>query len=405
MRVTQSHPSQDSVRTMRATHISVIHSSLDIRIFRKQCRALAAKGYDVHVVAGAARKAEIDGVHLHSIADRDERPPARRQLSRLRRAARCAFELRPSLYHLHDPHLIPLGLVLKLSGARVVYDVHEDYPAHARNKLADRPLRGALKALMWGVVERLARTTLDAFVCASPALADRFPADRTVVVGNLPLHLEFAAAENGSSRSYRERPNTIVFIGRIAKVRGFWEMVRALELLPDELDCRLRLVGSTREPELGRAVSQLPIRGKLEMVPFQPYPAVVRELLSARVGLVLLHPLPNHHDPIRSNKLFEYMAAGIPLIAADLPQWREIVRGVDCGLVVDPLDPAAIAGAIEFLLTHPTEAEAMGRRGREAVWSGLNWDAEAARLLSLYGELIDAPAPTAAGELQFVAAP
>ena len=63
------------------------------------------------------------------------------------------------------------------------------------------------------------------------------------------------------------------------------------------------------------------------------------------------------------------------------------MRRVDCGLVVDPLDPAAIAEAIQFLLTHPAEAESMGRRGREAVSSELNWDADSARLLSLYREL------------------
>ena len=372
---------------MRVTHISILHRALDTRIFAKQCRALAAAGYEVHLVAGGPSTSERDGVHLHSIADTDARPPARRQLNRLVRATSAAFSLRPSLYHLHDPHLIPLGLVLKLCGARVVYDVHEDYPAHARTKLADRPLRGALKALMWGTGERLARHALDAFVCASPALAERFPADRTVVVGNLPLHREYTSAANGSACPYRERANTVLYVGSITRVRGFWEMVQAIEQLPAGLDCTLRMVGSCSDSDLARAAARLALGGRLELVPFQPYQFVIRELLGAKVGLVLLHPLPNHTDPIRSNKLFEYMAAGIPVIASDLPRWREIVRRVDCGLVVDPLDPAAIAEAIQFLLTHPAEAESMGRRGREAVSSELNWDADSARLLSLYREL------------------
>jgi glycosyltransferase involved in cell wall biosynthesis len=374
---------------MRVTHISIIHTPLDTRIFNKQCRALAAAGYDVHLVVGGAPTGQLDGVYFHSIAETAVRPPASRQFSRLVRATCWALRLRPSLYHLHDPHLIPLGLLLKLAGARVVYDVHEDYPAHARTKLADHPLRGMLKALMWRVLEWFAQHALDGFVCASPALAGRFPPARTVEVGNLPLHREFAAAAaNGPSRPYRERSNTVVYIGSISKVRGFSEMGRALELLPAELDCRLRLVGSFRSVELARRAAQLEARHRLDVIPFQPYPVVIRELLSARVGLVVLHPLPNHVDAIRSNKLFEYMAAGIPLIAADLPRWREIVRGVDCGLVVEPRDPAAIARAIEYLLTHPEEAEAMGQRGREAVSTQFNWDREGARLLSFYRELI-----------------
>ena len=371
---------------MRVTHISIIHRPGDTRIFGKECRALAGAGYDVHLIAGGATGSELDGVFLHSISRTDARPPARRQLTRMARATRAAFSLRPSLYHLHDPHLIPLGVALKLAGARVVYDVHEDYPAHAQTKLVGRPFRAALKAKMWIALEWLARQTFDAFVCASPALAERFPAGRTVVVGNLPLHREYTERANGSAPPYVERPNTVLYIGTVTRIRGLREMVRAIELLPDGLDCTLRVVGdgSFRDGGLLSEMRELSVKGRLEFLPFQAYPTVVRELLNAKVGLVLLHPLPNHLDAVRSNKLFEYMAAGVPVIASDFPHWRRIVRGVDCGLVVDPLDPAAIAQAIGWLLAHPAEAEAMGRRGREAVIRELNWDAEGARLISLY---------------------
>jgi glycosyltransferase involved in cell wall biosynthesis len=372
---------------MRVTHISVVHRPQDTRIFGKECRALAGVGYDVHLIVGGAPRPMLDGVAMHSISRTDARPPMRRQPSRMFRAVREAFSLRPSVYHLHDPHLIPLGLALKLVGARVVYDVHEDYPAHARSKLAHHPARAAAKARLWGALEWLARRTFDAFVCASPTLARRFPAGRTVVVGNQPLHREYARGANGSARPYTDRPNTILYVGSITRIRSFWEMAQAVEMLPRELDCRLRVIGACMDDVLRRAMTPLSDSGRIEFVSFQPHPAVIHEMLSAKVGLVLLHPLPNHHDPLRSNKLFEYMAAGVPVIASDLPEWRRIVLGIGCGLVVDPLDPAALAQAIRWLLEHPEEAEAMGRRGREAVQRELNWDAEEARLLSLYRRL------------------
>jgi glycosyltransferase involved in cell wall biosynthesis len=370
---------------MRITHISIVHRSFDTRIFAKQCRTLAAAGHDVHLVMGGVPDGEVDGVRLHPIARDRARPPARRQWSRFVRASVLAFRLRPSTFHLHDPHLIPLGLVLKLAGSHVVYDVHENYPAQARTKLAGHPVRGRLKAGMWHALEWMAARTMDRFVCTSPAVAGRFPSTRTAVVHNFPVHDAYErASANGVFRPYAERPNTVLYHGVMSEARGVGDLLRAVELVPADLDCRLRLIGEFRRPELERSAAQA---DRVDLMPWQPLAGVLRELFAARAGMALLHPRPNHMDAIRSNKLFEYMAAGLPVIASDLPTWREIVLGTGCGLVVDPGDHAAIAAAIQHLLTHPEEAEAMGRRGRTAVRERFNWEGEAGRLLSLYRDL------------------
>jgi len=82
------------------------------------------------------------------------------------------------------------------------------------------------------------------------------------------------------------------------------------------------------------------------------------------------------------------MSASLPVIASDFPLWRLIVDGAGCGLLVDPLDPAAIAKAMRWILEHPAEAEAMGQRGRKAVEQTYNWGAEAPKLLDLYNKLL-----------------
>ena len=102
-----------------------------------------------------------------------------------------------------------------------------------------------------------------------------------------------------------------------------------------------------------------------------------------RCGLVLFRPAPNHLEA-QPNKLFEYMSAGLPVIASDFPAWRELVEGTGAGLLVDPDDPQAIAHAIAWILRHPAEAEQMGRRGREAVYRDFNWDREAEKLAACY---------------------
>jgi len=75
----------------------------------------------------------------------------------------------------------------------------------------------------------------------------------------------------------------------------------------------------------------------------------------------------------------------VPVVASDF--LRGAVAGPQCGLVVDPLDPAAIAAAIEYLLRHPEVAEEMGRRGEQAVRERYDWVVESKKLISLYGKL------------------
>jgi glycosyltransferase involved in cell wall biosynthesis len=105
------------------------------------------------------------------------------------------------------------------------------------------------------------------------------------------------------------------------------------------------------------------------------------------VGLVLLHPVGDYVNsyPV---KLFEYMAAGLPVVASNFPLWRRIVEGKRCGITVDPLNSKAIAEAIEYLLSNPGEAMQMGENGRQAVEQHYNWKNEAKKLVNLYKELL-----------------
>ena len=88
--------------------------------------------------------------------------------------------------------------------------------------------------------------------------------------------------------------------------------------------------------------------------------------------------------------LTESLNAGIPLIASDFPLWRELIAGNDCGLLVDPLSPEKIAEAIDYLVTHPEDAERMGRNGRKAVLERYNWPNEEKKLLGFYERILEA---------------
>ena len=83
------------------------------------------------------------------------------------------------------------------------------------------------------------------------------------------------------------------------------------------------------------------------------------------------------------------MAVELPVIASNFPLWKEIVEGNECGRTVEPLNPKEIAKAIEHLLKNPELRQKMGENGRRAVWEKYNWENEGAKLLGLYGKLIE----------------
>ena len=86
--------------------------------------------------------------------------------------------------------------------------------------------------------------------------------------------------------------------------------------------------------------------------------------------------------------MFEYMSAGIPVIASNFPLWQDVVEGNDCGVCVDPMKPESIAKAIDYLVASPDRACEMGKNGKNAVLAKYNWPVEEAKLLNFYDALI-----------------
>jgi hypothetical protein len=117
-------------------------------------------------------------------------------------------------------------------------------------------------------------------------------------------------------------------------------------------------------------------------------PGVRRVLARARVGLVLLHPLPGY-DVSWPVKLFEYMAAGLPMVASDFASWRARFGEIESIRFVDPRDPDAAAAAIDGLLADPDGARAAGEAGRAVVRARYSWEREREKLLDLYAKLQD----------------
>jgi len=372
-------------KAIRVVHLTSAHGAFDVRIFYKECRSLARAAYEVIEIGNFEFNGKVDGVTIRGLNRRGGR--LQRGTVNLVHIAREAMRAAGDVYHLHDPELLLLGLILRGAGKKVIYDIHEDLPRDVCFKeYIPKPFR---KPLMWMVepVENVAARCMSGLITATPAIADRFHKihSNTVVVNNYAVTDEFTPA---AGWEWNNRDPSVAFIGGISEERGIREMLAAMDLLPQTLGARLELAGwfyvEKLKTELAASSSWRHVHwhGGLDRS------GTVSLLKRVRAGLIVSHPGRLSHEVSQPNKLFEYMAAGIPVIASDFPLWRQIVDGAGCGLLIDPFDTRAIATAIEWLITNPTEAEAMGRRGIKAVQERFSWCNEEQVLLSFYSSLL-----------------
>ena len=368
-------------RKFRVCHLTSVHTHNDIRIFLKECCSAASAGFETHLIAPGAEDKIVSGVHLHGVAESGS--------NRFLRITRTAWEvyrkaccIDADLYHFHDPELIPAGLLLSLRGKRVIYDVHEDYPSSLSHKDREWVHPFLRSVLPQGVafLEWFGTIFFSGIITATPAIAERFPALKTTVVQNFPIINELQPVD---PIPYEKRDNVVVYVGGISELRGAETMVESAGLLPENLKAHLLLAGAFSPAGLEDELKQLPGWRRVRFLGWQSRKNVADILGKARLGLVLFHPAPNHINS-QPNKLFEYMSAGIPVVASDFPLWRDLIGKAGCGLLVDPLQPAAIAEAIQWLLEHPCEAESMGQRGQTAVSKIFNWNRESKKLLNFY---------------------
>ena len=366
--------------------MTTVHSALDPRIFHKECRSLERAGFQVTIIGPNSEDIVADRIKIKAISRDGSR--AARMTRTVWRVYQEALRQRADVYHFHDPELIPVGLLLRASGKKVIYDIHEDLPKDILSKFYLPLWSRRLIAWMAEKVEVTACGHFSALVVVTPSIAERFRLlnNQTVIVHNYPYPKEIVYALEYAP--WETRRQSVAYVGGITAQRAIREMVHAMALMPESLDATLELAGNPI-PDDARPEEIYSHQGwaRVQHHGFLDQPSTFRLLHNVRAGLVLFHPEPNHLEAM-PQKIFEYMGAALPLIASDFPLWRRILGDTGCGIFVDPLNPQAIANAIEFVLTHPAEAEEMGRRGQAAVLQHYNWDTEAEKLVNLYAGLV-----------------
>ncbi len=360
-------------------HITTVHPRYDVRIFHKECKSLS-KYYEVYlIVADGTGDEEIDNVHIVDIG--------LRQSSRLKRAKidskkafKKAVELNCDLYHFHDPELIKIGVKLKRLGKKVIYDVHEDLPRQIYGKSY---LKSFLKPLFSFIIEKIenyAAKKFDFIFTATPFIKNRFVKinKNTFDINNYPI-LSESISENNTEKN----DTAVCYVGGISENRGIFELIESLQYNK----ITLNLAGKFESEHFKNKCMQSAGWKYVKFYGFVSREEVKKIMKKSFAGIVTLYPLRNYLDSLPV-KMFEYMHAGIPVVASDFKYWKKIIDENQCGICVNPLDVKEISDAIKFLNENSEKAKKMGKNGQKAVSRRYNWTVEEEKMFNAYSKTL-----------------
>lgn len=359
-------------------HISSVHPALDIRIFFKECKSLAAAGYDVTLIAVYDKTETIDGVRIVPFFLYKNR--FKRILFSPFRMLRTALKQKAAVYHFHDPELIGVGILLRLFGKKVIYDVHEDVSRQIMYKhwIKSTALKKII-AFVFSVIEKTGALFFHRIVTVTTGIAAKFKPSKTVLVRNMPV-LEMITRA-APAEVVKEKP-IIIYSGGLTRVRGIKELVDAMEGVGDKAE--LRLLGKWESKSFFEECRRSNGWQYTQYGGLVAQEEVFSIMKVCDIGVVTFLPLPNHIDAL-PNKPFEYMACSLPIVMSNFSSWQGIFDG--CALFADPERPEDIARNINRLLEDRALGSRLSARGKELIQSEYSWEAEKNNLLEMYNEL------------------
>ncbi len=293
------------------------------------------------------------------------------------------------LLHFHDIDLLPMMMLARFIRP-VVYDVHENYPDEmlVRYWVPDL-LR---KPLYWLVRsgQYLASLVIRNIVLVVPAQERDFP--KRFVRKTIVRNYGSTALLEQVSGDYPSRARRVAFIGSQYPENGTFlvlEIATCLKASGVEVEilCSDRFSSKALRAEFLRRVQALGIERHITLVPNVPAPEIMDILNQARIGLLVNLRVPKQEKALPT-RLFEYMAAGLPVVASDLPLIVHYVSDANCGLLAKPEDPQSFTSAIARLLDDEKMAMNMGRRGQHAFIDRFSWESQIPGLLSFYDKIL-----------------
>ena len=366
---------------MKVCHLTSVHKWNDTRIFYKECISLSAAGYDVSLIVPADSDEIVNGVKIISVKP-DNRGRIKRATVTCYRILRKALAEKAKIYHFHDPELIWVGMILKLTGKKVIFDIHENIRAQIKVK-EWLPFRYFFSRL-YSIVDWIS-AKLFFLILAEKSYEEIYKKMKAnyAIVLNLP---EIGFLEKFVNTDRKNAPNGILYVGGVSKDRGIDSIIEALNILHQKhINFTFYCIGpvdSKLRSEMEIKIKDFNLQDKVKMMGHIPIDKAYEYSKSCKLGLSILKPIENYLNSY-STKIFEYMSVGLPVIVSNFELYR-FVEEYNCGICVNPADTLKIAETINYLLENDAQIEQMGENGRDTVKKYFNWEKESQKLIRFY---------------------
>jgi glycosyltransferase involved in cell wall biosynthesis len=327
--------------------LSTVHKSNDIRVYEKITRTLVETENIIYLIA-IESDVELDKRLIYYPLKNKFSISILNRLYNNLKSLVLINRIKPNVIHIHDPELLLIGVICRLFGFIIVYDVHEDLTKDIMHKNMNKVIKKIISFLI-EPFEIYTSIILKNVIVVTPSIFKRFEGKvkNLVIIRNFP--------NNGLINNQNFNPNKVNYVlysGTISVNRGIYEIIDSVAKFNGKV--RLILVGQFQNEELMANVMNY--KG-WEFVDFKGYVnqgQLYEYYASSLIGLVTLHDIDTYREAFPV-KLFEYINSGMPVVMSNFPLWKKIFDGKEVGVSVNPSDSNEIFNAINTIFDNYEE--------------------------------------------------
>ncbi len=371
---------------MKIYHITINPIDYERRI-HNQAASAAVAGHSVHMIALGMPGEKSAEQRAHFFLQRLKIPfykgGALKFLHFNLKLLIVFLKHKPDIIHCHDLWVLPAAVsIILFRKCKLVYDAHEYYAG--LEIFTHRHIRKRI----WLFLEHLAIKKVDVLITVSEPLAglyrDKYPdLKRVELIRNLPMQ-ESADREAGVPLPGNNDNKVVLFQGHFRPGRGLENLVRAFAAVSG---ARLVLIGGGElEEKLKSIVKAEQMEDRVTFMGYLPTSQLIPTTAMADLGIALFEPTSINYAYALPNKFFEYVMAGIPVLASNIETFQDYIDKYNFGLTVNPANIHEITLAIQTMIADEARLQEW-RRNAQIAASELNWESEAKKMNRIYEEI------------------